>query len=71
MYQTTRQGLTSGSTDFMTDRFFYLGLFLVSSLLFFCLVPCGGLHVSWLFVSLWAHVNVMYHVVSYHYRIVV
>ena len=38
-------------------------LFLVSSLLFFCLVPCGRL--SWLLVSIWAHVNIVHLVVSY------
>jgi len=38
-------------------------LFLVSSLLFFCLVPCGRL--SWLLVSFWGHVNIVHHIVSY------
>jgi len=38
-------------------------LFLVSSLLF-CLVPCDRL--SWLFVSFWAHINIVYRIVSLH-----
>ena len=43
----------------------YLGwfLFLVSSLLFFRSVPCGRL--SWLYVSFWAHVNIVHHIISY------
>ena len=40
-------------------------LFLVSSLLFFCLLPCGRL--SWLLVSFWAHVNIVHRIVSYSY----
>ena len=40
-------------------------MFLVSSLFFFCLVPCGRL--SWLvLVSFWAHVNIVHHIISYH-----
>jgi len=37
-------------------------LFLVSSLLFFYLGPCSNL--SWLFVSFWAHANLVYRIVS-------
>jgi len=32
--------------------------FVVSLLLFFCLVPCGRL--SWLLISFWAHVNIVH-----------
>jgi len=39
-------------------------LFLVSSLLFFCFIPCGRL--CWLLVSFWAHVNIVHCIVSYH-----
>jgi len=39
-------------------------MFLVSSLFFFCLVPCGRL--SWLLVSFWAHVNIVHRIVSYN-----
>ena len=39
-------------------------MFLVSSLFFFVWFPCGRL--SWLHVSFWAHVNIVYHIISYH-----
>jgi len=42
--------------------FFVYFLFLVSSLLFLCLVPCGRL--SWLLVSFWTHVNIAHRIVS-------
>jgi len=37
-------------------------MFLVSSLFFFVLVPCGRL--SWLLVSFWAHVNIVLHIIT-------
>jgi len=37
-------------------------MFLVSSLFFFVWFPCGRL--SWLHVSFWAHVNIVYHIIG-------
>jgi len=48
------------------DRFFSASPFYVCFSFFsiiFCLVPCGRL--SWLLVSCWAHVNIVYRIVSY------
>jgi len=57
-----RPGLGTDSTDFMTGPFLLsIWVFLVSSLLFFYLIPYGLL--SWLFVSFWAHVNIVYRIV--------
>jgi len=48
------------------DRFFWASPFYVFSffIILFCLIPCGRL--SWLLVSFWAHVNIVYHIISYH-----
>jgi len=57
-------GLRTDSTDFM------IGLFLLSISVFcfypitLCLlVPCGRL--SWLYISFWVHVNVVYRIISH------
>ena len=58
--------LRTDSMDFTTGPFLLsisgFFLFLVSSLFFFCLVPCGRL--SWLLVSFKAHVNILHCIVS-------
>jgi len=42
-------------------------MFLVFSLFFFVWFPCGRL--SWLHVSFWAHVNIVYHIIRGRKRI--
>ena len=59
-------GLITDSTDFMTGPFcsehlcFLFFVLFITPLFFF--VPCGRL--SWLRVSFWAHLNIVYRIVS-------
>jgi len=47
--------LTPRLYDWSVSSVHLVFYFYFSSLVFFVVVPCGGL--SWLYVSLWAHVN--------------
>jgi len=61
-------GLRTDSTDFMTEPFLLsISVFVFSFFIrpiLFSLVPYSRL--SWLFVSFWAHVNIVYRIESYH-----